>query len=344
MGGGEGGMEADLRGDAVLTGTVSGQETDGETTLVTTHEVDGEGTVGGVVDSTRAATDGSFEIRTRLRGEKALIVRAHRGGKEFRARLENRIASGSEYSLGVLDGFTTLDAEAWVELRKTPEGRAILSADIRAAVEAYVDSLGVAGIELDSASRERVVNRLVVMAKARGQMRAAEIDDVIARADSARPARDSGDTARPQPRPGLTPCERAAFHLAAMDPEHPDFTTLRARFAAACLDQDTLPPPPKACREMKARLDGLSDSDSSTAASLGLRLAAHCGPDAPPPPRLTRCERAAVRLALMDPALPAYAALRARFEEHCLDEDPANDDEVDAGANVGAGASIRIGG
>jgi hypothetical protein len=326
------GLDADAGSGVVISGQVAGSmaaATEGDVTVVTTHEVEVDGTVGPVVDSTQASADGTFEIRTRLRGEKALIVRAKRAGQEFRARFQNRIEGGSTYALGVLDGFTTLDAQAWVELRKTAEGRAIISADIRAAVEAYVDSVGIAGLTLDSATREVVIARLVLMAKARGHLRAAAISDVIAHADSARPPRDSGDTAKVHPRPGLNPCERAAFLIAAMDPEHPDYDSIRARFATACLDQDTVPPTPQVCRELKARLDGMVEADSTVAAGLGLRAAAHCRPDLPPPPHLTRCERAAIRLVLMDPTRPAYLVLKARFDEHCLDADPTDDAEVD---------------
>jgi hypothetical protein len=344
MGSGELGTEVDLGADVVLTGQVAGQEMAGEVTVVTTHEVDAEGNVGGVVDSTHASANGSFEMRTRLRGEKALIVRAVRAGKIYRARLENRLEAGSEHAIGVLDGFTTLDAEAWVELRKTHEGRAILAADIRASVEAYADSVGIGGVIQDSATREAVVARLVLMAKARGQARAALVAEVIARADTARPPRDSGDTARPQPRPELMPCERAAVLIASLDATHPDYALIRARFAASCLDKDTLPPPPPVCREMKARLDGLAESNAA-AVGLRLRIAAHCAPDAPPPYPLTRCERAAIRLALMDPDRPAYAVLRARFVGYCLDTDPTNDDEVDAVVvSANAGLAVRVGG
>jgi len=337
------GASAGVGTDVVLTGTVSGQAgsaSEGEATLVTTHEVTTEGTVGPVIDSARTEADGSFELRTRLRGEKALIVRAVRSGRELRARVQDRLEAGARHELGMIDAFTTFDAETWLELRKTPEGRAILAADIRAAVDAYADSLGAEGLVLDSADRARIVARIVLMAKARADIRATIINNIIVRADSARPPRDSGDTVRP--RPELPPCARAAFVLAAMDPDHEAYAGLRAQFAAACLDGDTVPPPPQACRALKARVDGMAEVDSALAATLGLRLAAHC-PDAPPPPHLTRCERAAIRLATMDPDRPAYAVLRARFEAHCLDSDPTDDGEVDAGLEVEAGATLRVG-
>jgi hypothetical protein len=336
MGQGGLGADAEVGAGVVLAGTVAGQQTGSEVTVVTTHEVSAEGVVGPAVDSAQVAADGSFEIRTKLRGEKALLVRAFRAGKEFRCRFENRLESGSKHTLGMIDAFTTLDAETWIELRKSPEGRAILAADIRAAVNAYLDSLGVGGIELDSASREAIVTQIVLMAKARAHVRVALIAALIAHADSARPpyGKDSTDTTRIHPRPELTPCERAAFLIAAMDPTHPDFLELRARFAASCMEQDTIPPTPTACADIRARLDGL-EPGTPIALGLRLRLAAYCTNDAPPPQPLTRCERAAVRLTLMDPDRGSYTALKAVFRKQCLDADPENDGAVDS-VNVSA--------
>jgi hypothetical protein len=116
------------------------------------------------------------------------------------------------------------------------------------------------------------------------------------------------------------------------------FADLRARFEANCLDRDSLPPP-QACHDAKARLE-IVGSSSAEGADLRLRLAAHCDSIAPPP-TLRPCERAAIRLAAMATTDPAYIVLRARFAAHCMDDDPEDDDEVDAGVVASATALVR---
>src|SRR5690606_3019666 len=149
-----------------------------------------------------------------------------------------------------------------------------------------------------------LVHAVQASANARGKGVAdlmARVEAAI-RADSAADSTAAGDTGvaadttarppRPRPRPVLTPCEQAAVVLAGMETTDSGYAAWRARFAAHCLERgDTVPPPPRACEALSARLEWM-DTTSPAYEVLHVRVAALCGGDPPPP--LTRCERAAV--------------------------------------------------
>lgn len=157
------GLSAESKTEVQLTGQVPCARG----ALVTTHQVDASGGIGPAVDSTRADSNGSFCLPTRLRGEQALIVLVKLHDSTWMARFEDRLAGGTEKALGVLDARSTADAAVWAELRATAQGRAVPSADIRGAVDAYADSLGLAGIQGNLEERSLLVARIVLLAKAR---------------------------------------------------------------------------------------------------------------------------------------------------------------------------------
>jgi hypothetical protein len=309
-----------------------------EGAVVTTHEVDATGAVGPAVDNANMEADGTFRVRTKMRGVRFLIIRIAHHGWILKARLEDRIDAGDSLVVGAVNGESTVEAEVRIKLRATEEGRAALSSEVRAAIEAALQDSGLVAFRGDSTARAQLVIRLETAVRAASKARVEAVAELVRRveaADSARP--DS--TRPPRPRPELTPCEKAALLIASMNVSDSGFADLRARFEANCLDRDSLPPPPQACHDAKARLE-IVGSSSAEGADLRLRLAAHCDSIAPPP-TLRPCERAAIRLAAMATTDPAYIVLRARFAAHCMDDDPEDDDEVDAGVVASATALVR---
>lgn len=322
--------EVSAEAEAHLAGQIQGEpesgssgSTDWEGAVVTTHEVDAEGSVGPAVDTAYAEANGEFRIRTRLRGEKALILRAVRNGVEWKARFEDRIEEGKTRTVDTLNLASSVVAEVWLELRSTSQGDAALASEIRAAVEAEAESEGLAEFRGGSVARAQLVARLATAVAASARARGESVADLVARVEAAAEADTGIDSNMVRPRPVLTSCERAAIRLAAMDPNDSAYAELRARFAAHCMDADTTPPSRPTCEDLRARLGGM-DPESPEYKRLRLRVAIRCSM-IPPPPPLTPCERAAIRLIAMDPDRPAYAVLRARFATHCLEGDPDGD-------------------
>lgn len=341
----QGVLEGDASsGSGVMLGK-SAAEVEGA--VVTLHEVSLDGGLGEAVAETRTEADGSFVLKTGLTGARTLVIRIVREGREWKAAFEDRLERGRAKVVGAVNLETTVDAEVWLELKKTAEGRAALAAEIRAAVEAHRDSAGLNDFRGSDTAKSRLIARLAHAVMASADARGKGVADLMLRVEAALRAdslrADSGDTVaiRIHPRPVLTPCERAAVTLAGMAETDSGYAALRARFAAHCLeagDEERGVPvmgpgsPIRACSELSARLEWM-DEDAPQYAALRLRVAAFCGrgEGAEPPPPLTRCERAAVRLAAMAETDPAYVALKARYENFCLDEDESNDDDVDAG-------------
>ena len=342
----EGVLEGDVTSETNTTGSLGKSAAEVEGAVVTLHEVSLDGAPGRAVAEARTAADGSFKLRTDLTGPRVLIVKIVREGREWKAVVEEKLEAGKAKAVGAVNLETTVDAEVWLELKKTPEGRAALAAEIRAAVEAYKDTADLKAFRGSDTARARLIVNLVHAVQASANARGNGVADLKARVEAAiradsvaaarDTARDSGDTAarpvRPRPRPVLTPCEQAAVVLAGMATTDSGYAEMRARFAAHCLERgDTVPPAPQACAALSARLEWM-DSTSPAYEVLRARVAAFC--DGTPPPPLTRCERAAVRLAAMNPERPAHAVLKARYEAFCTDEDEANDGGVEVEATA----------
>ena len=353
--GGKASADVDLGDDAVITGTLQGDaaassmaksastmsDADWEGTLVTTHEVDAEGEAGPAVDSANASADGSFEIRTRLRGERALLIRAIRHGIEWKARLEDRIESGKERAIGAIDLASSVDAEVWLELRREGKARSVLAAEIRAAVEAARDSGTLADFRADAVARAALVTRIKEAVRARAEARAEAVAELAERTEA-----EADSSERVRPRPVLKPCERAALVLSVMDTTDSAYASLKATFTAHCLeapDRNAPQLPRPACEDAKARLETM-DPESPEYERLRVRVAIRCDL-LPPPHPLTPCERAAIRLAAMSTTHPAYATLRARFETHCMEGDGSGEEtapEGDSFLNASADAEVEL--
>jgi hypothetical protein len=330
-----------------IAGQVQGDSASLEGAVVTTQEVDSTGVVGPVVDTATVEADGSFHVRTKLRGVRFLVIRIAHHGKVLKARLEDRIAAGDSLVVGTVNDSTTVETEVRVKLRGSKEGREALGLEIRAAIQAMVKDSAFAGFRGDSTARAQLIAVLDSTVRANSKARVEAVADLVRRAvaaDSLRP--DS--TRPPLPRPDLAPCARAALLIAAMDPADSATIEMKGEFAEHCLIRDSVgkddsmppPPPPQSCREVKDRIE-IVGSGSAEGVALGLDLAARCDSIAPPiDDKLKPCERDAIRLAAMATTDPAYAALRASFAARCLDDDTTNDDKgglSGGGSNSGKG-------
>ena len=328
-----------VQGDAGDTASLEGA-------VVTTQEVDSTGVVGPVVDSAAVEADGSFHVRTKLRGVRFLIIRVAHHGKILKARLEDRIVAGDSLVVGPVNDSTTVETEVRVKLRGSKDGREALGPEIRAALDSALRDSANAGFQGDSTARAQLILKLETAVRAASKARVEAVADLVVRAmaaDSLRP--DS--TRPPLPRPDLPPCERAALLIAAMDPSDSATIEMKGDFAEHCLIRDSVgkddsmppPPPPQSCREVKDRLEVVG-SNSGEGAALRLDLAARCDSIAPPTDDdLKPCERDAIRLAAMATTDPAYAQLRASFTARCLDDDPTNDAPKDGKGGVSGGSN-----
>src|SRR5690606_32852209 len=124
--------------------------------------------------------------------------------------LEEKLERGKAKTAAALNLKSTVDAEVWLELKKTPEGRAVLAAEIRAAVQAYLDTASDVGeFRGGDTAKSRLIVRLANAVMASSDARGRGVADLMVRVEAALRAdslaADSSDTVsiRIRPRPVL---------------------------------------------------------------------------------------------------------------------------------------------
>jgi hypothetical protein len=138
-------------------------------TSVTTHTVSADGTLSAAVDSVSAETDGSFTISGA--GAKEWIIRARRADTVWMARYDGTLVDGQTEEARPLNLQTTVEAAVWLELKKSVEGREVLTSEVDLAIDAATAASARAEYRSNATVSNSLVGRLATSIKAASRAR-----------------------------------------------------------------------------------------------------------------------------------------------------------------------------
>jgi hypothetical protein len=184
-------VQGRLQGDAEVSG--SGQSSGWENTMVTSHEVNADGSLSAAMDSTRANGDGTFSLETHSTGHHVWILRARRGTDEWMTRFEGDLSAGVERTSRPMNLQSSTEASTWLELQKTSEGREVSYSEVNLAIDADVAASGRGAYRGGESARNELSARLAASVKAASQARRAFLAQAEAQYESNRSRIDSAN-------------------------------------------------------------------------------------------------------------------------------------------------------
>jgi hypothetical protein len=184
-------IQGRVQGDIEVSGSGSVSGSGWEGTVVTTHEISANGTLGAAQDSVTASADGSFLLETSRTGHREWILRARRGGEEWMARFEGTLEANGTGHARPLNLESTLEAAAFLELKKTDEGRQVGSSEVNLAVDADVAASSRSAYRGSASARAALVAQLAASINEASRARAAFLAEADAQYQSRRAQIDS---------------------------------------------------------------------------------------------------------------------------------------------------------
>jgi hypothetical protein len=170
----DGAVSASIRGTIqgdVETGASGSSGTGWEGTVVTSHTIQTDGSLGAAEDSTTAAANGTFTLVTKARGQQERILRARRGATEWMARFEGTLEEGQTEDSRPLNLESTLESAVLLELKKSSEGREVHSSEVNLAIDAEASASGSGAYRSTESQRALLVASLAASIKAASRAR-----------------------------------------------------------------------------------------------------------------------------------------------------------------------------
>jgi hypothetical protein len=177
------GASASIRGTIqgdVEAGASGSSGSGWEGTVVTSHSIQADGSLGAAEDSATANANGSFTLVTEASGHQERILRARRGTTEWMARFEGTLEEGQTEDCRPLNLESTLESAVYLELKKTAEGREVHSSEVNLAIDASASASGSGAYRGTEAQRAVLVASLAASVKAASRAR----DGFLAASDS----------------------------------------------------------------------------------------------------------------------------------------------------------------
>jgi hypothetical protein len=174
-----------LQGDAVANATLAKGAASVEGAVVTAHEVTAEGAVGPAITQAQTDANGAFVVKVNAHGAKALIVRSVHAGTEWKARVVGGVEAGKRRVCRPMNLESSLEADVWIELQKTPQGRSVHASEVSATVDAEVALSVRPEFRGSDTARARLLVQLARVVEEGSRARAAVTTAVYARVEAA---------------------------------------------------------------------------------------------------------------------------------------------------------------
>ncbi len=171
-GNGQSAVTGRMEGDPSMAKRAAGTTIQGVT--VTAFAINADGSQGAQIGKDTTDAQGNFQIQTNAQGGQNWMIVATQGTMQWMTRFNDTLAQGEQDTARPINLQSTLLTQVYLALQKTDAGKAVLSGEMTAALDANVAASNRAQYEADdSLTRTTVITHLAAAIMAQSQARAA---------------------------------------------------------------------------------------------------------------------------------------------------------------------------